>query len=77
MWREVILKGEEDLFVSAYMNLPYELDANTFAYEKVREICGDTEQLRELYRFWMPKEKMNFEELRMLFSRIDSEHMKG
>lgn len=76
-WRKVIQEGTEEFFVSSYMNLPYELDANTFAYEKVKEMCGDTDQLQELYRFWMPKEKMNIEELRMLFSRIDSEIMKG
>lgn len=76
-WQEVALEGSEEYFTHAYMSLPYELDANTFAYERVKEIHGNIGQLQELYHFWMPKEKKDFEELRMLFSRIDAEITKG
>ena len=76
-WQEVALEGSEDYFARAYMSLPYELDANTFAYKKVTEICGDTAQLRELYAFWMPAVKMQYQELRRLFSQIDEEVRKG
>lgn len=71
-WQEVVLKGSEEYFTRAYMSLPYELDANAFAYEKVKEIYGETPQLHGLYSFWAPKEKMDYEELRKIFVRIDA-----
>ena len=67
------LEGLEEDFTRAYMSLPYEMDANAFAYEKVKEICGDTATIRELINFWIPKEKMDYEELRKLFLRIEKE----
>ena len=77
VWKETVIDGTEDWFSRAYMSLPYELDANRFAYEKVRQICGDTAALRELYRFWTPEEKMDFGELRALFFCIDYRTAKG
>lgn len=77
VWQEVMLKGSEDYFTRAYMSLPYELDANTFAYERTKEICGDTAQLRELYAFWVPTAQMQYPELRTLFRQIDAEVLKG
>ena len=71
-WQSCALEGPEEYFTRAYMSLPYELDANIFAYEKTRELCGDTEALQQLYGFWVPKEKMNYWEHKALFDRIDS-----
>lgn len=76
-WQEVVMEGAEDYFTRAYMSLPYELDANIFAYEKVKVICGDTVQLRELYSFWVPTAQMQYPELGTLFSQIDAEVLKG
>ena len=70
-WQKVALEGSEEYFTHAYMSLPYELDANAFAYEKVKEICSETPQLQELYSFWIPKEKLDYEDLRKLFLSID------
>lgn len=70
-WLEVVLDGAEDYFTRAYLSLPYELDANDFAYERVKEICGDIPQLQELYNFWIPKEKLSYNELQKLFVRVD------
>ncbi len=72
-WRECILDGDEDYFTKAYMSLPYEIDANTFAYEKTREICGDSAELKELLDFWISKDCFEYEEHRKLFRRIDNE----
>lgn len=72
VWREVVLEGEEDYFTSTYLSLPYELDANAFAYGKVKGICGDTDQLCELYAFWCPKANMEYTELKTLYQRIDA-----
>ena len=75
-WHEVALEGSEEYFTRAYMSLPYELDANSFAFEKVKEICGDTAQLRELYAFWVPTVQMQYPELGRLFRQIDEEALK-
>ncbi len=72
-WRECVLSGDESYFTRAYMNLPYEIDANTFAYEQAREICGDNAELKELFDFWISKDSFNYEEHRKLFRRIDAE----
>ncbi len=70
-WKECVLPGDEIYFTRAYMNLPYEIDANTFAYEKTKDICGDIEGLKELLDFWVSKESFDYEEHRKLFWRID------
>ena len=71
-WQEVVMEGAEDYFTRAYMSLPYELDANSFAYERVKDICGNTDKLQSLYSFWIPAEKMDYVELHDLFIRIDT-----
>ena len=72
-WQEVVLEDSEDYFTSLYMSLPYELDANTFAHERTKEICGDTDELQELHAFWCPKERTSYDEHIQLFHRIDGE----
>ncbi len=72
-WQECVLEGDEDYFARAYMSLPYEIDANTFAYEKAKEVCGDLAELQELFDFWVPKDSFDYEEHRKLFRRIDEE----
>lgn len=71
-WQEVVMEGAEDYFTLAYMSLPYELDANSFAYERVKDICGNADELQSLYSFWIPAEKMDYVELHDLFIRIDT-----
>lgn len=71
-WHEVVLDGSEEYFTRAYMSLPYELDANAFAYEKVKELCGKSDELQSLYSFWIPAKKMDYVELHDLFIRIDT-----
>ena len=71
-WQEVVMEGAEDYFTRAYMSLPYELDANSFAYERVKDICGNTDELQSLYSFWIPAEKMDYVELHDLFICIDT-----
>ena len=66
------MEGAEDYFTRAYMSLPYELDANAFAYEKVKELCGKSDELQSLYSFWIPAEIMDYVELHDLFIRIDT-----
>ncbi len=72
-WKECTLTGDESYFIRAYMSLPYEIDANRFAYEKTREICGDRAELKALFDFWIPKDSFDYEEHRKLFRRIDAE----
>lgn len=69
-WHDCVLEGEENL-MDAYLSLPYEVDANGFAYETVRSMLGDSSELQKLYGSWMPKRKWQYDELRELFERID------
>lgn len=70
-WQTCNLKGTEEQFSQAYMSLPYEIDANAFAYEKTKEICGDIIELKELYLFWTPEHKIEYQNLQKLFRQID------
>ena len=70
-WRECALEDDESYFTNAYLSLPYEVDANTFAYEMVKNLCGDLPELRELYNAWMPEERWAYAKLKALFCQID------
>ena len=70
-WQECILEGSEDYFIRAYMSLPYELDANAFAYEKTKEICGDAAELQELYSYWTPNDRFDYDEHKKVFCLVD------
>ncbi len=77
IWQECVLDGDEGYFTRAYRNLPYEMDANAFAYEQVKQICGDSAQLQELLAFWIPKDSFEYEEHRKLFRQIDAKLIAG
>ncbi len=70
-WAECRLDGTEDDLSNAYLGQPYELDANQFAYARVREILEPSKNLDELYGFWTPKEKLPDSEYRKIYYEID------
>ena len=70
-WQECTLEGSEEYFTRVYMSLPYEIDANIFACEKTKEICGDTAELQELYSYWMPNDRFDYEEHKKVFCLIN------
>lgn len=72
-WKECSLEGSEEYFTRAYLSLPYEIDANTFGYEKTKEICGNSAELQELYAFYVPQAAFDYSEHKQLFRRIDNE----
>lgn len=55
-YHECKLEGGEDYFTNIYLGQPYEVDANKYAYEQVKKICGDSDDLRKLYEFWIPSQ---------------------
>ena len=70
-YRECKLEGGEEYFTDLYLGQPHEVDANTFAYEKVREIFGDFEDLSRLYEFWMPRRPVAKGSYDAVFAGID------
>ena len=70
-WKECKPDGPEEFFTEAYKGQPYETDANGAAYEKVKGLFGDSQKLRELYAFWLPKEPVPAETYRELYALID------
>lgn len=65
------LEGSEGYFTSLYLGQPHEVDANTFAYEQTRKICGDSAGLKELFDFWMPRQAILKGTYDRIFSLID------
>lgn len=39
--------------------------------KKTKEICGDTTELQELYSYWIPKDRFDYEEHKKVFCLID------
>ena len=68
---ECKLDGGEELFTDVYLGRPYEVDANNFAYEQVRKLYGDSEELRKLFEFWMPKKPVSDEAYSAYYDLID------
>ena len=65
------LEGEEAYFSDIYLGQPYEIDANQFAFEQVKKICGDSESLRKLYEFRMPSQIVPDEVYDSIYTLID------
>lgn len=70
-WRECHLPGDETYFTSAYLSLPYELDANCFAFQAVKQVLGNSPELEKLYSFWLPETQFPCGEHQVLFDKID------
>lgn len=70
------MEDSEEYFTNIYLNIPYEIDANAFAYEKTKELCGDTLELEELCSFWMPAKKIKYDDCKTIFRRIDDKLIK-
>lgn len=65
------LDGEEAFFVNLYLGQPHEVDANFFAYEQTKRIYGDSESLKRLYEFWIPRQPIPNETYDYVFALID------
>ena len=68
---ECKLDGGEEVFTNLYLGQPYEVDANTFAYEQAKKVLGDSAELQELYRFWMPRHPVFAEQYDSIYSVIN------
>lgn len=65
------LDGNEDYFTNLYLGQPHEVDANTFAYEQVKQLYGDSKELKALFDFWMPRHPLPAHAYNLIFSQID------
>ena len=69
---ECKLDGGEELFTDIYLGQPYEIDANKYAYERVKMIFGESEELRKLYDFAKPKKPVPDETYAAYYDIIDA-----
>ncbi len=69
-WLECRIDGTPEFLQSAYLGQPYEADANTFAYETVKRICGDLPELHRLFSFWMPEHRLTDAQYDSLYREI-------
>ena len=70
-YRTCMLEGGEEFFTDIYLGQPYEVDANTYAYEQARKICGDSDDLRKLYGSWLPRRPVPDEVYDSVYALID------
>ena len=68
---ECKLEGGEEYFADIYLGQPYEVDANTYAYEKVKEIFGVSKELQNTYEFWMPGRMIPNDLYPSIYTHID------
>ncbi len=65
------LTGDETHLMNLYLGQPHEVDANRFAYEQTRKLYGDSDELKELFHFWMPRQAVPDKIYDDVFSFID------
>ena len=65
------INGDEEFLKNLYINQPYEMDANEFAYKKVCEVMGFSKELEQLYRSWIPERRISNETYRLIYKEID------
>ena len=71
-WKKSKLKIKRIDFLEIYKNLPYELDANKYAYKKVKEILkNDCKELEIIYKNSLPIKIIDFKILKEFFKEID------
>lgn len=69
-WASCQLDGNEAWFTRAYLSLPYELDANSYACRQL-ECEGLDAAAENLHRFWIPAQPLPEAEFVRLFQQID------
>ena len=68
---ECRLDGGEEVFAGLYLAQPYEADANAYAYEQAKKLCGASEGLDRLYAFWTPDRPIPSEAYDAVYAAID------
>lgn len=73
-WKSCSLSEDWD-FESAYLSLPYERDANEFAYAQAlkRINKSEKERLTNIFNQSLPKRKYNMAQLENIFRKIDDQ----
>lgn len=78
LWRRCQLPGEEEYFICAYENLPYEIDAHGYARDVVKAVLPERlTEVEQIYRSWLPRKILHQTELEEIFRRIDQAMMDG
>lgn len=58
-WKSCKLENADIDFMEVYKSLPYELDANLFAYQKTKEVINnDSEELKSIFNISLPNKKL-------------------
>lgn len=72
-WTKCKFDEKDEDFLNIYKSLPYEIDANKFAYLKTKQILENQylNMLEELYRKTKPKVLIPTADLKRLFNKID------
>ena len=70
-WKTCKPEGSTAELSDIYLSLPYERDANQFAFQAVAKRVGSSEELNELFRQWMPHRALTEDEFRRIFAVID------
>lgn len=73
-WLGCKLKGDTKYFTEAYKSLPYEIDANNYAYEMVSRVSGlNLNRIDEIYKTSKAVKLVPMKELKKLFKCIEKE----
>ena len=65
------IRRRRSFFTNIYLGQPYEVDANKYAYEQVKKICGDSDDLRNLYESWTPSKPVSDDVYDLVYALID------
>lgn len=69
VWRKCKLEGFD--FLNIYLSLPYEIDANEYAYAMTENSLGASLTLQEIYKQNKPKVLIDYKTIKKVFNEID------
>ena len=72
-WSKCKLKINDCDFMQVYKSLPYEIDANKFAYKETQKLFNNKNEIKMIYLKTLSPRKMKYKGLQKIFDLIDSE----
>ena len=72
-WSKCKLKINDCDFMQVYKSLPYEIDANKFAYKETKKLFKNKNEIKMMYKKTLPSQKVKYNDLKNIFNLIDDE----
>ena len=70
-WKTCKINLDSYAFVELYKSLPYELDANDFAYKQTIKMFDSIDEIQPIYKRFLPTVQVEYKDLKKVFKKVD------